>query len=116
MTKYHAMLLISVALTAVALVSFKVISVDARGEVSRILCDARFYVAGAVYGAAFLMWIISASRLDYTMLVYSNATGLIISGLIGYFIFDETITAPKVVAYILIASGVVALFEIDARS
>lgn len=116
MTKYHAMLLLSVLFTAVALVFFKMVSMDARGELLKILFDVRFYYATAVYAIAFLMWLISASRIEYTVLVYSNAAGLIASGMIGYFVFHESITIGKIVAYVLIASGVISLVGMNARA
>lgn len=116
MTKYHIMLLASVLLTAVALVFFKVISVDCRGEIMKLAVDPRLYLVTMLYGAAFVMWIVAASRIDYTVLVFSNTLGLVVSGLIGWYIFNESLTAEKIVSYLLISSGVIWLAIASARS
>jgi len=115
-TKYHALLLVSVILTALALVSFKIISVHARGEVIKVFSDPKLYIAIMVYGVAFLMWIVAASKIDYTVLVFSNTLGLVISGLIGYYVFKETMTVEKIVSYFLIISGVLMLITSNARA
>ncbi|MDD5212425.1 MAG: hypothetical protein PHV62_08405 [Sulfuricurvum sp.] len=110
------MLLASVLLTAVSLVFFKIISVDSRGEIMRLAVDPRLYMAVAVYGAAFVMWIVAASRIDYTVLVFSNTFGMVVSGLIGWYIFNESMTVEKIISYILICSGVILLITANARS
>ena len=89
---------------------------DGKGDVVKMLGDVRLYIAVLVYGVAFLLWIISASKIDYTVLVFSNTGGLIISGLVGYFVFHETITLGKIISYVLIASGVISLVVTSART
>ena len=110
------MLLASVLLTAVALVLFKIVSVDARGELLKLAFSPRLYLAFAVYGFGFLMWIIAASKIDYTVLVFSNTLGLVMSGLIGWYVFNEPLTVVKIASYLLICSGVVLLIIDSARS
>ena len=75
MTKYHIMLLAPVLLTPVSFVFFKIISVDFHGEIMKVIVDPRLCLAVAVYGTAFAMWIVAASRIDYTVLVFSNTMG-----------------------------------------
>lgn len=116
MTKYHFMLLVSVILTSIALIIFKYVSVDARGEVIKIITDLRFYFAVFVYAIAFFMWIISASRIDYTVLIFSNTLGLVIGGLLGYLLFMESITTQKIIAYAFVLSGVILLMFTNSRS
>ncbi len=110
MMRYYALLLCSIILTSLVLILLKKVSIDAKGAVSEILLDIRFYGAVVAYGIAFLMWVISASKVDYSMLIFSNALGLVIGGLAGYFIFGESITKEKIVAYSLILCGVFVIF------
>jgi drug/metabolite transporter (DMT)-like permease len=110
------MLLASVVLTALALVFLKTVAVDSRGEIFKILSSAKFYLAMFIYGIAFLMWIISASKIDYTVMIFSNTAGLVLGGLVGYFVFNESITGDKILAYLLIISGVVVLFNSSITS
>lgn len=97
-------------LTSIALILLKKVSVDTKGELVGILSDVRFYGATVVYGIAFLMWVVSASKIDYTILIFSNTLSLVIGGLVGYFVFGESITTEKLFAYTLILSGVLMLF------
>ena len=115
MTKYHVLLIVSVLLTALALVSFKIISVHARGEVIKVFTDPKLYIAIMVYGTAFLMWIVAASKIEYTVLVFSNTLGLVLSGVIGYYVFNEAMTVEKIISYFLIIAGVLMLINSSAR-
>lgn len=115
MTKFHVLLISSVLLTAVALVLFKIISVESRGEIAKLAANPKLYFAVAVYGAAFVMWMIAASKIDYTVLVFSNTLGFVLSGLIGWYIFNEAMTWEKIVSYLLICSGVVLLLSTSTR-
>lgn len=110
------MLLTSVLLTSVSLIFFKIISVGSRGEILKITADPRLYLAIAIYGAAFVMWIVAASKIDYTVLVFSNTLGLVLSGLIGWYVFNESMTGLKIFSYLLICSGVLLLVTSNARS
>lgn len=89
---------------------------DARGDIIRVITDMRLYFALGVYGLAFMLWIISASKIDYTILVFSNTLGLVISGIVGYFIFNETMNITKIFSYSLIATGVVLLISSSAKN
>ena len=115
MTKYHIMLLASIVLTSVCLIFFKIISVGSHGEIRRIINDPRLYWAILAYCAAFMMWIIAASKIDYTVLVFSNTLGLVLSGLIGWYLFNESITSVRLVSYLLICSGVLLLMASNGR-
>jgi multidrug transporter EmrE-like cation transporter len=41
---------------------------------------------------------------------------LVLGGLVGYFVFNESITGDKILAYLLIISGVVVLFNSSITS
>ncbi len=110
------MLLTSIVLTSGCLVLFKIISVGSRGEITRIVADPRVYFAVATYCAAFIMWIVAASRIDFTVLAFSNTLGLVLSSVIGWYIFNEAMTHVKIVSYLLICSGVLLLITHNSNS
>jgi len=110
------MLLTSIVLTSGCLVLFKIISVGSRGEITRIAADPRLYFSVAIYCVAFILWIIAASRIDYTVLVFSNTLGLVLSSVIGWYIFNESMTNVKMVSYFLICSGVMLLITNNSNS
>jgi drug/metabolite transporter (DMT)-like permease len=104
------MLLASIVLTSVCLVFFKIISLGSQGEIKRIAIDPRFYLAIAIYLVAFVMWIIAASKIDYVVLAFTNALGLVLGGVIGYYFFNESFGALRAIAFLLIMAGVFILF------
>lgn len=110
------MLVASVLLTAVALVSFKIVSTDARGMLLKMVVDPKLYFGVAIYALAFVMWMVSASRIDYTVLAFSNSLGFVASALIGVYFFNEVMTIEKLVAFLLIISGAILLFASSAKS
>lgn len=103
------MLFSSIILTSACLIFFKIISVGARGEISRLIVDARVYIAISIYFIAFMLWLIAASKIDYTVLVFSNVCGLVLSGLIGWYFFNESMNCIKICSYFLICLGVFLL-------
>lgn len=103
------MLFASIILTTACLAFFKIISVASRGEIFRLIADARIYIAILVYFIAFMLWLIAASKIDYTVLIFSNACGLVLSGLIGWYFFNETINSIKIASYFFICFGVMLL-------
>lgn len=103
------MLFTSIILTSACVVFFKLISVEFRGEIARLISDARLYVAILIYFIAFMLWMIAASKIDYTVLIFSNVFGLVFGGLIGLYFFNESITSIKVASYFFICLGIILL-------
>ena len=58
---------------------------------------------------ALIAWFISASQIEFSVLIPANILTIVISGFIGYFIFNEEISARKIIAYGLIIAGVLIL-------
>jgi drug/metabolite transporter (DMT)-like permease len=107
------MLFTSIILTSACVVFFKFISVESRGEITRLISDARLYIAILIYFIAFMLWMIAASKIDYTVLIFSNVFGLVFGGLIGWYFFNETINSIKIASYFLICFGVILLATQD---
>ena len=82
---------------------------ESRGEITRLISDARLYIAILIYFIAFMLWMIAASKIDYTVLIFSNVFGLVFGGLIGWYFFNESISCIKMASYFFICIGVILL-------
>mgnify|MGYP006149310739 FL=1 len=109
MTKYHFLLYLSILLTAAVQASLKVISIKHDGVISNSLHDPRLYFVAILYGLALCAWFVSASRIQYSVLIPTNILTVVLGGFVGYFLFGETIEIRKLLAYGLICSGVLLL-------
>lgn len=71
-----------------------------------IFKDSRLYLGGFLLMLAFVGWIVAASKIEFSRLIPMNALSLAISGGVGVWLFDETITKPMMFAYVLIVIAV----------
>jgi len=58
---------------------------------------------------ALAAWFISASKIQFTVLIPANILTVVLGGVIGYLIFDEPMGGRKMIAYIIIIFGIVLL-------
>ena len=74
------------------------------------LYDPYFYLVLLIYGIAVMSWFISASKIDYVVLIPANVATVVLGGIIGYWFFGETLGIRRIISYLLIISGVLLLF------
>lgn len=109
MTKYHVALLLSVLLSAIAVALFKSVSMQVGGNIVSAIAEPRFYLVIMLLGVAFAFWFFAASKIDYSVLIFSHTLALVIGGLIGYVGFGESFGYHKIISYFLITTGVLVL-------
>lgn len=96
----------SIFLASMAQAFLKLAAISMETPIS-ILKDSRLYLGGFLLILAFVGWIIAASKIEFSRLIPMNALSLAISGVLGIWMFGETITKPMLFAYALI---VIAFF------
>jgi len=109
MIKYYIFLFFVFILIAIVQVILKALSVEYSGNIIKSLFDPLIYLSLFLLVIALGLWFISASRIDFSVLIPASLITIMISSIIGYFIFNEEISFRKIFAYILIAIGVFTL-------
>jgi len=109
MIKYYSILLFSILLTSGIQAMLKIISVKYDGNILHSLYDPRLYITITLYVFALAAWFISASKIQFTVLIPANILTVVLGGIIGYLIFDEPMGGRKMIAYIIIIFGIVLL-------
>ena len=109
MTKYYIYLFFAIILTAIVQAILKIISMKYDGNILASILNPWLYFSLSLLVVAFIAWFISASKIEFSILIPVSVTTIIIGGLIGYFFFEEDFGGKKLLSYILILSGVILL-------
>ena len=96
-------------LIAIAQVILKTLSIEHSGNIIKSLYDPLIYLSIFLLVVAFTLWFISASQIEFSVLIPASVLTIVISSIIGYFIFSEEISLRKIIAYVLIAIGMITL-------
>jgi multidrug transporter EmrE-like cation transporter len=115
MTKYHLYLLIAIFLTVVVQALLKMLSVEYEGNINKGLIDIRFYLSLCLYVLAFSLWFVSASSLEFSILIPANMLTVVLAACIGYFFFNEGMTIQKISSYLIILLGLVLLLTDQSK-
>lgn len=115
MNIYFVLLVFAVLGSAISQMFFKILADKHGGSIQSIFFDKTFYFAMFFYFISFILWIKSASAINFSVLVPTNSLIIIFSGVTGYFYFNETITFTKLIAYALIFAGVFLLFSTNSQ-
>jgi drug/metabolite transporter (DMT)-like permease len=83
--------------------------VEYSGNIIKSLYDPLIYLSLFLLVVALSLWFISASQIEFSVLIPASLITIVISSVIGFFIFSEEISLRKIFAYILIAIGVLVL-------
>ena len=106
--KFIAIALGSIFFASAAQAVLKLVAVSVETPMA-VFKDHRLYLGGFLLMVAFAGWIVAASRIEFSRLIPMNALSLAISGVIGVWLFDETISKSMLFAYALIVVGVAIL-------
>ena len=109
MFKYYIFLFFVFILIAIVQVILKVLSMEYSGNIIKSLYDPLIYLSIFLLVVALSLWFISASQIEFSVLIPASLITIVISSVIGFFIFSEEISLRKIFAYILIAIGVLVL-------
>ena len=109
MIKYYILLLTVFILIAIAQVILKNLSIEHSGNIIKSLYDPLIYLSIFLLVVALALWFISASQIEFSVLIPASLITIVISSIIGVFIFSEEISLRKIIAYVLIVIGVIAL-------
>ena len=109
MFKYYIFLFFVFILIAIVQVILKVLSMEYSGNIIKSLYDPLIYLSLFLLVVALSLWFISASQIEFSVLIPASLITIVISSVIGFFIFSEEISLRKIFAYILIAIGVLVL-------
>ena len=102
-------MLVAFAIIAIVQVILKIISVENGGSITDSFYDPKLYFSLLLCVVALAVWFISASQIEFSVLLPMNILTIVISGFIGYFIFNEEISVRKIISYVLILAGVFIL-------
>ena len=109
MIKYYIFLLIVFILIAIVQIILKTLSVEYSGNIIKSLYDPLIYLSILLLVVALALWFISASQIEFSVLIPASLITIVISSIIGLFIFSEEISLRKIIAYVLIAIGIITL-------
>ena len=109
MIKYYIFLLIVFILIAIVQVILKTLSIEYSGNIIKSLYDPLIYLSIFLLVFALGLWFISASKIEFSVLIPASLITIVISSIIGHFIFSDEISLRKIIAYALIAIGVITL-------
>ena len=109
MIKYYILLLTVFILIAIAQVILKNLSIEHSGNIIKSLYDPLIYLSIFLLVVALALWFISASQIEFSILIPASLITIVISSIAGYFIFSEEISLRKIIAYVLIAIGIITL-------
>ena len=109
MIKYYIFLLTVFTLIAIAQVILKTLSIEHSGNIIKSLYDPLIYLSIFLLVVALALWFISASQIEFSVLIPASLITIVISSIIGFFIFSEEISLRKIIAYVLMAIGIITL-------
>jgi multidrug transporter EmrE-like cation transporter len=109
MIKYYLFLLIVIILISIVQAILKSLSIEYSGSIIKSLHDPLSYLCIFLLVLALSFWFVAASKIEFSVLIPANIVTVVISGVIGYYIFSEEINLIKIVAYALIIMGVMTL-------
>ena len=109
MAKYYTYLFIAITLTAIVQAILKTISMKYDGNIFESIYNPWLYFSLVLLVFALIAWFVSASKIEFSILIPINVVTIVIGGLIGYFIFGEEFGGKKILSYTLIISGVLLL-------
>jgi len=109
MIKYYIYLFFAIILTAIVQAILKTISMKYDGNILASIHNPWLYFSLALLIVALIAWFVSASKIEFSILIPVNVATIVISGFIGYFVFGEEFGGKKMLSYILIISGVILL-------
>ena len=109
MIKYYIFLLTVFILIAIAQVILKNLSIEHSGNIIKSLYDPLIYLSIFLLIVALALWFISASQIEFSVLIPTSVITIVISSIIGYFIFSEEISLRKIIAYVFIVIGLITL-------
>jgi multidrug transporter EmrE-like cation transporter len=66
-------------------------------------------VALFIYVVAFVIWIVSLSRIEFSVAIPFNIITVVIGGIFGYYVFNESLSLIRIISYLLIIFGVIML-------
>ena len=94
---------------AIVQVILKTLSVEYSGNIIKSLYDPLIYLSIFLLVAGLALWFISASQIEFSVLIPASLITIVISSIIGLFIFSEEISLRKIIAYVLIVIGIITL-------
>jgi multidrug transporter EmrE-like cation transporter len=109
MAKYYTYLFVAITLTAIVQAILKTISMKYDGSIFDSIYNPWLYFSLVLLVFALIAWFVSASKIEFSILIPVNVATIVIGGLIGYFIFGEEFGEKKILSYTLIISGVLLL-------
>ena len=109
MNKYYIFLLTVFIFIAIAQVILKTLSIEHSGNIIKSLYDPLIYLSIFLLVIALALWFISASQIEFSILIPASLITIVISSIIGYFIFSEEISLRKIIAYVFMAIGIITL-------
>ena len=84
-------------------------SVEYSGNIFKSLYNPLIYHSILLLVVALALWFISASQIEFSVLIPASLITIVISSIIGLFIFSEEISLRKIIAYVLMAIGIITL-------
>ena len=109
MIKYYIFLLIVFILIAIVQVILKTLSIEYSGNIIKSLYDPLIYLSIFLLVVALALWFISASQIEFSVLIPASLITIVFSSIIGLFIFSEEISLRKIIAYVFIVIGLITL-------
>ena len=109
MIKYYTFLVFALILIAIVQVLLKTLSVEYGGNIIKSLYDPLIYFSIFLLIISLSLWFVAASQIEFSVLIPTSLLTIVISSIIGYFIFSEEISLIKIIAYILITIGIITL-------
>lgn len=109
MIKYYIFLLIVIILISIVQAILKSLSIEYSGSIIKSLYDPLSYLCIFLLVLALSFWFVAAFKIEFSVLIPANILTVVISGIIGYYIFSEEINLIKIVAYAFILIGVMIL-------
>jgi len=109
MIKYYIFLFIALILISIVQIILKTLAIEYSGNIFKSLYDPLIYLSILFCVLALALWFISASQIEFTVLIPASLITIVISSIVGLFIFNEVISLRKIIAYVLIAIGMITL-------
>jgi len=107
--KYYVLLFFAISITVFVQAGLKMLSMKYDGKIISVVQDPLLYGISLCLLLAFAAWFVAASQINLNVLIPANVLTIVLSAVLGYFIFGEQVTMSKIVAYTLILSGVFVL-------
>ena len=102
-------MLIVFILIAIVQIILKTLSVEYSGNIIKSLYDPLIYLSILLLVVALALWFISASQIEFSVLIPASLMTIFFSSIIGHLIFSDEISLRKIIAYVLITIGVITL-------